>query len=55
MGRLELLERLDVAAAAGFMVGPPEMAPPPWIDDALVNGLCNVLVRCSHPRAVRVP
>ena len=45
---VEVLERLDVAAVVGCMVGPPA-AGPPWISPAFAGALRSVMVR-PRPR-----
>ena len=42
---MEVLERLDVAAAAGYMEGDAAVTPPPWMHPAFVAALTNVMVR----------
>ena len=44
---MTVLERLDVAAAAGIMEATAAAAPPPWMDPSFVSALRNVMVRQS--------
>ena len=48
VGYIEVLERLDVAAAAGFVVGDAALTPPAWMTPTLIASLCSVVVTL-HP------